>query len=393
MDNILVNQLNEVYTRFCNVFDAKESTMLLDSIAVLSRELAKNYLVNLVDTKNSFLYGDQSLTEQDAEDLASIVATSVSVRLLQQTSGAIKPVENVVAFTKQVAYHAFASEIRVKKPAWRQTEYKLLYLFKQPNSPFGVWDTGHGTPLRDQFSGYIVWRRAKRRLALPHLREMLKNHPFDVLSQTQHGHSDYTSASAWDLLAWIYLALEGPSLFGELISGFLQLRPPQERAYTKREWQRVQDGSSDRADFIPDVTFNPERLLIEQEEAAKQNETHRELLAYLWKCLHAPMMLPHQSAAYLLGLGQRSPGGQGNLRQFAALLHLTVDEIALAMTLPRETVEKIWSHLPLSDKQIGNMYQASPTQIVDYRRAAKKKIALALERKMKEWQPGAKEFA
>jgi hypothetical protein len=84
--------------------------------------------------------------------------------------------------------------------------------------------------------------------------------------------------------------------------------------------------------------------------------------------------LPRRQRVALL-LNLRDAGGGDMLSLFPATDLARPREIARLLELPLEELEALWERLPLEDREIAELLDATPRQVINLRKSARERLA------------------
>ena len=102
----------------------------------------------------------------------------------------------------------------------------------------------------------------------------------------------------------------------------------------------------------------------------------RQFLARVWAQVHE---LPRRQRVALL-LNLRDAGGGDLLSLFPATGLARSRELARVLALPADELEALWERLPLEDREIAELLDATPRQVINLRKSARQRLARRLAR-------------
>jgi RNA polymerase sigma factor (sigma-70 family) len=265
------------------------------------------------------------LRHEEIADLRSTVLLRLMLRL--QRTDAV-PIAHFESFLAVLTSNAVNDYLRRRYPERTRLKNRLRYLFTN-HGDFAMWNAA-GIPV----CGLRQWPRTDAVPApLEQVRGELPDAAFD----------DRDSAAA---MAAILQTIGRPVMLDDLVA-------------------LVHDFRADRQLEAVDV----ERI-ADPAPTADAILEHRDALEVLW---HEIQRLPRpQRAALLLNL--RDADGGNALGLLVLLGVATLDAVAAAIGIATDALAAVWSRMPLDDLEIGRQLSLSRQQVINLRKAARRRL-------------------
>jgi hypothetical protein len=322
--------------------DEKESQGLLHRLV---HEFADPLITNVLRNKLRRTCLDHAAC--DAEDLRGNIYVQLLTRLgnLKTNSphGAIRDFCGYVAVMTSNACNEY---LRSKYPQRQSLKNRLRYVLTHDRN-FAVWSDDENN-LQCSLAGWPS--QAVDDAGIARLRELREN-PAAVV-QNLRGGAEVPPAELSELLSMILNWLKVSIKLEQLVTVVADLLDVTERTIETFEFD------SCKTDACCRVTF---ASTIEQ----------REYLRYVWKEItHLPA---RQRAALLLSL--RAAEGRDVITLFPLTETASLRQIAEAVDIPAQQFANLWRELPLDDAAIANRLGVTRQQVINLRKAARKRLA------------------
>ncbi len=283
----------------------------------------------------------------------------VWVKLLAEAGG--DAIRNVRSYAAVIAYHACSEYIRDKYPARTSLRNRIHY-FLTHHPDYAVWESESG----DALGGFVYWRERRTDPA-----------PAEKLSELEPGAAakpvERMDSKDWAaLFDSVFQTLAGPAPLDELVNALAPLVGSVDD--TEAEKNLDEEGGRDLLGDAPSP-----------EPAADAQLWIRLQLQRLW--IEILQLLPRQRFAYLLnptdGEVEVFPNnGIAGIVEIGRSLAISNEQFAL---LTRELAldeapsydEKfalLWNRLPLNDKLIARLLDATPQQVINLRKVARERL-------------------
>lgn len=298
--------------------------------------------------------GDGRRENQNALELFG----DVWVKLLQEPSDSIRSARSYAAV---ITYHACSEYFRDKYPA-RSSLRNRAHYFLTHHPQYAVWDHEDG----DLVCGFAIWRDRKTDPASPQrLSELVPLQRAKPLERM--------APADWDtLFDSIFETLGAPAALDEMVTALAPLVGSVDAV----EAEKKQDEEGQR-DILADARSrepSPEDLL-----------RVRLQLQRLW--IEILQLKPRQRIAYLLNptdgdIEVFPDNGIASIVDIGRSLALSAEQFnCLSKELPLElhgTYEEnfamLWNRLPLSDKVLARLLDATGQQVINLRKVARERL-------------------
>lgn len=287
----------------------------------------------------------------------------VWVKLLREPAG--EGIRNVRAYAAVIAYHACSEYFREKYPA-RSSLRNRIHYFLTHHPAYAVWDR-EGEPV----CGFALWREKMTEPAGPERLAALR--PEVSAKQVER-----MTPADWDrLFDSLFETLGAPAPLDDLVNAVAPLVASADAVEAPKS-----DENEDRRDALaeaPSPDLSPEarlRLRLQMQR--------------LW--IEILQLSPRQRAAYLLNptdgdLEVFPENGAASIADIGRALALTAAQFDLIAPQPPgasdgERFAALWNRLPLSDKLIARLLDATPQQVINLRKVARERLA----RQMKDFR-------
>jgi hypothetical protein len=282
----------------------------------------------------------------------------VWVKLLQESSDSIRSARSYAAV---ITYHACSEYFRDKYPARCSLRNRVHY-FLTHHAQYAVWDHEEG----DLVCGFAIWRDRKTDPAPP---QKLA----DLVPEQRAKPVERMTPADWDsLFDSIFETLGAPAPLDELVNALAPLVGSVDAV--EAEKKQEDEGQRDVLADAPSRELSPEdRLRV------------RLQLQRLW--IEILQLKPRQRVAYLLNPTEGEievfpDNGIATIVEIGRSLALSNEQFdllskELPLELPRtydEKFAKLWNGLPLSDKLIARLLDATGQQVINLRKVARERL-------------------
>ena len=269
---------------------------------------------------------------EDADDIVSTVHLRVFRRLQQPLDQ--EPIASFADYVAMITYNVINDYLRRRYPNHTRLKNRVRYVLAH-DARFARWETKCGIT-----AGLAAWQGRE-----PSNAPIQAN---DVTSATTRDSNNSANA-----IAAIFAHAGAPMLLDDLVQVLAEL------------WN------------VTDATprEHGELRAVESESPAAQYEA-KQYLGMLWaevRELRAP-----QRAALLLNL--RDHDGRNALVLLLLAGIATIAQIAAAVGLDLEKLNKIWNELPLDDATIAVMLGGTRQQVINLRKAARERLSRRMKR-------------
>jgi hypothetical protein len=286
--------------------------------------------------------------EADREDVAAGVALRLTeklrglraARVLEQVGEV--PISSLEAYAVASAQNACRAFLRARQPHRTRLANQLRYLLRH-DPALATWEDGDGRAL----AGLARWRGRSAGEPPPAISGLVLETPAHRIPLTE-------------LVRRLLLFRGAPWTVGDLLVALVEMRD-------------VRD--------LPDVPLSAEGTdepldLPETRPGQHRELEDRQFLTLLWAEVR---LLPRRQRVALL-LNLRDAQGSDML----SLLPLTgvagPRRIAAVLELPLDELEALWTRLPLEDREIADLLEATQRQVINLRKSARERLARRLRR-------------
>ncbi len=286
------------------------------------------------------------LPDADREDVTAGVLLRLTEALRALRAGRRETVvESLEAYTVATARNACRAFLRARRPERTRLANQVRYLLGH-DPALASWEGRSGIPL----AGLAGWRARDRPAPA------VAGHPPLELAADR--------MPLGELLRRLLLHRGGPWPVAELVAALALLRG-------------VHDAPAVALTPEPGAEEESAPLeLVEGRPGQDRELEDRQFLALLWAQVRE---LPRRQRVALL-LNLRDGGGGDMLSLFPATGLARPREIARLLELPLEELEALWERLPLEDREIAELLDATPRQIINLRKSARERLARRLTR-------------
>src|SRR5260370_5035383 len=282
----------------------------------------------------------------------------VWVKLLQEPADGIR---NARSYAAVITYHACSEYFRDKYPA-RSSLRNRVHYFLTHHSQYAVWPHEEG----ELICGFALWRDRK---AEPAPSEKLSGLPPGAAAKPV----ERMTPADWNtLFDALFESLAAPAPLDDLVNALAPLVGSVDAV--EAEKKQEEEGHRDLLADAPGREPSPEDQL-----------RVRLQLQRLW--IEILQLSPRQRIAYLLnptdGEIEIFPdNGIAGIIQIGRSLAFSADQLALlskelALDLAGTGDEKfamLWNSLPLNDKLIARLLDATPQQVINLRKVARERL-------------------
>jgi RNA polymerase sigma factor (sigma-70 family) len=301
------------------------------------------------------LHYHQTIGQSDAGDIyqEAIVQLLEALHQLRKQPAA-NPVSDLRGLASVIAHRACSRWMRRQFPE-RHAFKNRLYYFLTHQRGFALWQNEN----KKLVAGFAVWRGGKNaatggRLDRLSDDEMLLARIRLLKTGGQTGQDDWGGT-----LAAIFDYLGSPVEFDKLVGALAALLQFNDRPLESID-QIKDDSGFEAAAGGPDTAWQVEKRIF---------------LQRLWDEMR--LLPPNQRAALLLNL--RDTEGGGGIALFPALRIATLQQLAEALEMSGEKLAGMWNELPLEDARIAELLQLTRQQVINLRKAARKRLTRRLQ--------------
>ncbi len=281
------------------------------------------------------------LPAADREDVGSGALLRLTETLRALRAGRSEtPIESLEAYTVATARNACRAFLRARRPEHTRLGNQVRYLLGHDDG-LATWEGRGGVAL----AGLATWR-ARDRAA-----------PAAAAAPSLERAADQMALG--ELLRRLLLHRGGPWPVVELVAALAALRGVRDRPPVALAPEPA--GEEESAPFE----------LAEGRPGQDRELEDRQFLALVWAQVRD---LPRRQRVALL-LNLRDAGGGDMLSLFPATDLARPREIARLLELPLEELEALWERLPLEDREIADLLDATPRQVINLRKSARERLA------------------
>jgi RNA polymerase sigma factor (sigma-70 family) len=264
------------------------------------------------------------------------------------------PVSDLRALAAVIAHRTCSRWMRRQFPERHAFKNRLYYLLTHQRG-FALWRDEN----KKMIAGFAAWQGEKNAVYEDRLERLANDEGLlarilSLKSGRQTGQEDWGGT-----LAAIFDYLGSPVEFDKLVGALAILLQYDDRPLESID--QIKDISGfEAADGQPDMAWQVEK---------------RTFLQRLWEEIR---QLPiNQRVALLLNL--RDNEGGGGIALFPALRIATLHQLAEALEMTVEKLAEMWNELPFEDARIAELLQLSRQQVINVRKAARKRLARRLK--------------
>jgi hypothetical protein len=298
------------------------------------------------------LHCHHTIGQTDAGDIYqdAVVQLLEALRQLREQPDA-NPVSDLRGLVAVIAYRACSRWMRRQFPERHAFKNRLYYILTRQRG-FALWQNEK----KKLIAGFAVWQGEKNAAAEWQLERLSDDE--ELLARIRllkSGRREDWSGT----LAAIFDCLGSPVEFDKLVSALAALL-------------QFEDQPIESIDQIKDTTGF--EASVGQSDASWRVEK-RIFLQRLWDEVR---QLPlNQRAALLLNL--RDTEGKGGIALFPSLRIATLHQLAEALEMSTEKLAGMWNELPLEDARIAELLQLTRQQVINVRKAARKRLTRRLK--------------
>lgn len=281
------------------------------------------------------------LSEADREDIGAGVLLRLTEALRTLRAGRREePIESLEAYVVGSARNACRAFLRARRPERTRLANQVRYLLGH-DSGLATWDGRSGVAL----AGLAAWRErshaAPPAAGPPPLERAAAELPLP------------------ELIRRLLLHRGGPWPVADLVVALAELRGVHDAPPVALGGEPAGEEEG------------PAFELVEERPGQDRELEDRQFLDLVWREVRE---LPRrQRIAILLNL--RAPGGGELLSLFAASGLARPRELARVLELPLDELETLWERLPLEDREIAELLEVTPRQVVNLRKSGRERLA------------------
>jgi RNA polymerase sigma factor (sigma-70 family) len=297
----------------------------------------------------------QNIGQTDAGDIyqEAIVQLLEALHHLREQPDA-NPVSDLRGLASVIAHRACSRWMRLRFPERHGFKNRLYYILTRQRG-FALWQNEN----KKLVAGFAVWQGEKNAAPDGRLERLSDNE--ELLARIrllktgrQTGHDSWGGT-----LAAIFDYLGRPVEFDKLVGALAALLQFEDRPLESIE--QITDIMGFEASAAePDAAWQVEKRIF---------------LQRLWDEIR--LLPPNQRAALLLNL--RDTEGGGGIALFPALRIATLHQLAEALEISAEQLAGMWNELPLEDLRIAELLQLTRQQVINLRKAARKRLTRRLQ--------------
>ncbi|HET8797093.1 MAG TPA: hypothetical protein VFO89_05385, partial [Thermoanaerobaculia bacterium] len=270
------------------------------------------------------------------EDAMAAVSLRLVDRLRRIRARPADAVQNLIGFVTTLAYNAISDHLRRRFPQRTRLKNRLRYLLTH-DPRFDLWSVKGALAC-----GLRAWSGAP---------DALEQVPIEAAAATRRMRNRDLPA---DALQAVFDAVGRPVELEALID------------FAAAIWHVV--------DFAP-VALS-EQAEPDSGETMISTLERREFLRALWR--EVQELRPMQRKALLLNLRESSTANVISLLVLTGTA--TLDDLAAALELSRESLSSLWDKLPLDDLEIARHLHITRQQVINLRKAARTRLHRRLRR-------------
>ena len=295
------------------------------------------------------------VAEADCEDVAAGVLLRLTETLRALRAGRREgAIESLEAYAVASARNACRAFLRARQPERTRLANQVRYLLGH-DPALGVWPGRDGQLL----AGLAGWRT--------------RDHPAPAAEREPAFERPPERMPLGELIRRLLLHRGGPYPVAELVATLAALRgvhDPQPVALTP------DPGDEEGPAFEP----------VEGRPGQQREVEDRQFLSLLWGELRE---LPRRQRVALL-LNLRDPAGGDMLSLFPITGLARPRELARVLELALEELEELWPRLPLEDREIADLLEITPRQVINLRKSGRERLARRMLRRAESDPPGGR---
>jgi RNA polymerase sigma factor (sigma-70 family) len=304
------------------------------------------------------LHCHQTIGQTDASDIyqEAIVQLLEALQQLRERPDA-NPVSDLRGLASVIAHRACSRWMRQQFPERHAFKNRLYYLLTRQRG-FALWQNES----KKLVAGFAVWQGKKNAATGGRLERLSDDE--ELLARIRllktGRQTGQTGQDDWGgTLAAIFDYLGSPVEFDKLVSALAALLQFEDRPLESID-QLTDDIGFEASAGGPDAAWRVEKRMF---------------LQRLWDEIR--LLPPNQRAALLLNL--RDTEGGGGIALFPALRIATLHQLAEALEMSAEKLAGMWNELPLGDARIADLLQLTRQQVINLRKAARKRLTRRLQ--------------
>lgn len=303
-----------------------------------------------VSTRTTGAKPFETRAEQDAQDVRGETIVRLLSRLVDSKVDPASPqIADFESYVSMTTYHLCDRVLRGRSPRRRLLQDRIEALLRR-RPEFALWRNPEGR----RVCGMALWRHeARPEIGSLQIRLLCENP--SALHIALDPDCRLEPAHLLPLLKALFTWLDRPLLCADLLRLVIAFHHPEGLIEPLPVETNACDSMPEEADQSQNIEITVERRLY---------------LRQLWTEICA--LPPRQRMALLLNLNE-SPGCDA-LTLWTALGIVTRDEIARALSLTPLQLARLWDRLPLSDARIARLLAVTPRQVIDLRKAARKRL-------------------
>jgi len=297
------------------------------------------------------LYCHHTIGQPDANDIyqeAIVQLLEVLHQFREQPDA--NPVSDLRGLVAVIAHRVCARWMRQQFPGRHAFKNRLYYMLTHQRR-FALWQNEN----KKLVAGFSVWQGEKKRAAEGRLEQLSDNE--ELLSRIR---SLKTGKEGWSgTLSAIFDFLGAPVEFDRLTGALAALLQFEDQ--TLESIERIRDTIGFEASARePDAVWQVEKRI------------------FLQNLLKEIRQLPLNHRVVLL-LNLRDSKGGGGIALFPVLRIATVHQLAEVLEMSGEKLAGMWNELPLGDARIAELLQLTRQQVINIRKAARKRLTRQLK--------------
>jgi RNA polymerase sigma factor (sigma-70 family) len=303
------------------------------------------------------LHCHQTIGQTDAGDIyqEAILHLLKALHQLRERPDA-NPVSDLHGLASVIAHRACSRWMRRQFPERDSFKNRLYYILTRQRG-FALWQNEN----KKLVAGFAVWQ-GERNAATDGRLERLSDE--ELLVRIRVLKTGRQNGQAWfddwgSTLAAIFDYLGSPIEFDKLVSVLVERLQFEDRSLESIDQLNDAIGFEASAGG-PDAAWQVEKRIF---------------LQRLWDEIR--LLPPNQRTALLLNL--RDTEGGGGIALFPALRIATLHQLAEALVMSAERLADLWNELPLDDARIAELLQLTRQQVINVRKAARKRLIQRLK--------------
>lgn len=348
-------QIDDLLLPFLNAVSEAESEAILEDLVLKTEPLIRNIIS--FKLKASFARWIDNRDRHEVDDISNdVIARLVHTLRDCKSSPREKPITSLRGYVAAMSYNALDEYLRQKYPRRFSLKNRIRYvLTHQPEVT--LWEGEN----RKALCGFARWNHLKKADAnsLWQARSDL-----DDFLHKRFPATDLKGLNPADLVAAVCEFAGSPLEIDDLVTIMAEI-------LEIRDASPVTEQRSKTLDNLPQLSFDPRRMIDEASDHQAESQRVRVRLQWVWnEIIQLPL---RQRLALLLNL--RDENGGAAITLLPMLRIASVHQIAQTLELPAEELAAIWNELPLDDGVISERLGATRQQVANLRKCARERLS------------------